>query len=470
MLACLVAGAASRGLAHGRAPSVGLVAFDPVDRDHFVLRGTWALLTTDDGGASFHWTCAVAVDFDRTTEDPAVALTQSGRLAVGTFDGLRLSDASACDYADGPDATRGAFAIDVQTDPSDPRGLYVVRSPGDAPNTILHSVDEGASFQALTVPHETVLLERVRIAPSDTSRIYASGAVPTTSTTSRQAFVFRSIDGGATWASTEIALLREGEGIDERNVHVLAVDPTDADRVFVRVTRRTTDDTPERLLLSEDGGITFRSVLEIPEITGVAISPDGAHVWAGSYYGGLERSDDGGRTFAMLDADLRVRCLAARSDGASGTELFVCADPFLSPYAVARSVDLGATLEPLWSLTDAVNDVRCSACTAVGAVCPLYWPDVVYDLALPDGSDGGVAPEPIDGGAAALCDEAGVPIDASLDGGHVAPTRASTCGCRASSRAPGAMSLTALGLVLLGAWIRLRRARPGSLRSMDARR
>ena len=140
---------ASSAHAHGREPAVGQVVFHPADREHFILRGTWALLTTRDDGESFTWTCAIAAGFDRLSEDPPTVITESNRIALGTFDGLRLSVPGECEYQDGPPETRGAYVIDVQPDPHDPRAIWAILSPGDRENTVLVSRDEGESFEVV---------------------------------------------------------------------------------------------------------------------------------------------------------------------------------------------------------------------------------------------------------------------------------------------------------------------------------
>lgn len=428
----------SRALAHGREPSVGQITFDRTNPDHFVMRTTWALLTTRDNGRSFTWTCAAAAGFDRIIEDPPIAIAESDALIVGTFDGVRRSDPSGCGYFDGQASTRDSFAIDVQEDSTG--AIWVAMSPGDAPNTFQRSTDDGVTFTTMGTAPPDLLLERMRIAPSDPTRIYASGAIPRTSSTPRRALFLHSEDGGATFATTDIPLLTD----DERNVHVLAVDPTDPSRVLVRVVRRVTDMTPERLLLSEDGGLTFRTVLELVEMTGVVFSHDGAHVWVGGWDGGFTRSDDGGRTFTTLDPDLRVRCLAERAAGDGSSDLFVCVDAFTQPYAVARSSDLGVSLERFWGFSDAVNDVGCSTCTDVGGICPAYWPDVIFDLALTR-DDAGPPPGPIDAGPRVSCDEAGTPLDAGSTPPSPPP---SGCGCRVES-APSRAAWLPLSLGLL---------------------
>lgn len=378
--------------AHGREPALGHVAFHPADPDHIVVRASWGFVTTRDGGETWTWQCADAVPFDRTREDPGLAFFPSGSLVASTFDGLHRSDAAQCAWSAVGGAATDVFFTDVIRDPGTPSVAWALSSPGVTPDVVHRSDDEGRTWTAVAMPHASALTDRIRVAPSDPMRIYTSGVVPRVPDVSeRVGMVLRSDDRGATFRALPIELASE-----ERTVHVLGIDPTNADRVFARALRRVTDEVPERLLLSGDGGETWTSVLELLEIVGFAISEDGRTVWAGSWDGGLHRSTDGGLTFAALDPSLRIRCLAHRAG-----ELWVCADDFVSGFALARSTDGGETLEPLWSFHDVVLDVGCPASTPVGALCPMFWPDLTNDLQLdgavpPDGAllDGGVATDP----------------------------------------------------------------------------
>lgn len=429
-LAALVAATLTlpaRASAHGRQPSLGQIAFDPVDPMHLVVRGTWAFLTTRDTGASFTWTCAHAIDYDRTIEDPRIAVFASGRVIAGTFAGLSRSDEAGCSYELATDpAVAGLLVIDVASDPFDPRAAWVATSPGDRPNTVLYTSDEGATFELRGSFDPGILLERVVPAPSDAMRVYTSGVALATATEPRHAYVWRSVDGARTFTPTELALIDvDRTDYGERNVHVDVVDPTNADVVFAHTVRRTTDDMDERLFRSDDGGQSFTMVASMPEITGVVISEDGTHVWAGSWYGGFYRSDDNGLTFDTLDPTLAVRCLAYRSG-----ELWICTDDVTGPFALGRSTDLGVTIEPLWTFRDSVNDVGCSACSQVGLECPAYWPDVEFDLGLPM-DDGGV----LDMDASSCLDGSVPDAGATMDAGSVVPPT-SSCGCRAAGRSP----------------------------------
>lgn len=423
--------------AHGREPSLGAIAFDPTDPDHVVVRTTWGFITTRDHGETFTWQCANAVPFDRTREDPSIAFTASGVLLASTFDGIERSDATQCAWSAPPTAPSGAFVTDVIADPTDLTVAWAIESPGATPDAIHRSIDEGAIWSSVALPHPSALTDRLRVAPSDGMRVYTSGVIPRTDTEPRIGVVLRSDDRGETWRAIQIPLFDM-----ERTVHLLGVDPTDADRVFARVVRPVADTTPERVLMSEDGGDTWTTVLEALEVVGFAISSDGTTAWAGSWDGGLSRSSDGGRTWSVLDAELRVRCLAWREAASPAGELWVCADGFTRGFALGLSGDGGETIAPLWVYWDVVNETGCDPSTQVGSLCPMFWPDLVTDLQL----DAAIAP---DGG-----------ISPGMDG-SVGPAPGGGCGCSAAGapRAPSSLALLASALFLANARRRRRNER-----------
>lgn len=479
-LAALLSGNAP-ARAHGREPMVGAIAFDPGDPDHVVVRATWAILESRDGGASFTWRCAAAVGYDRTTEDPPVAVAEGGEIFAGTFDGIAHGGPDGCAWAlVGDEDGVGQYAIDLERAPGDPRTLYAMMSPGAVDNTLLRSTDAGATWEVMGLPRPgtpVFLAERIALAPSDPMRVYVSGAVPATATDPlRHAFFLRSEDGGRTFVEHELPL--EGE---ERNAHVLGVDPLDPDRVFLRMSRRVTDTVPERLLVSDDGGDTWALAATLLEITGFAMSEDGAHAWVGGWDGAFLRSDARGAagTFAPVSTapDLRVRCLAWRpGDSGRSGELWVCVDDLVGSFALGRSSDLGQTLTPVWGFEDATEDTGCGRCTPVGVLCPEYWGDVVFDLGLrvdaggldasaPLSRDAGLPRECIDGDVPDL--DGGVGMDTG-GGGPIPPAAGCACGAAApaarGARLPGA---AAVGMLL---WVvGLRRRGATSARSRGER-
>lgn len=373
-------GMSSRALAHGRESSLGLIVFHPTDPNHIVARGTWGFVTSRDGGETWTWQCADAVPFDRLREDPSIDFFSSGTLIAATFDGIFRSDPAECEWMLAAGTMRSSYVTDLSVDPSDPGVAWAISSPGSSPDAVYRSDDEGSSWTLVGMPHPNALTDRIRRAPSDPMRIYTSGVLPEMSGAPRVGMVLRSDDRGASFRALPIELLT-----GERTVHLLGIDPMNADRIFVRVTRRVTDVVPERLLMSEDGGTTWTTVLEMLEIVGFAMSEDGQNLWAGSWDGGLYRSTDRGLSFEALDPALRIRCLAHRPG-----ELWLCLDGLVEDVAIARSSDGGETIEPIWAFDDVQNDVGCPSDTTVGELCPMFWSDLVADLQLSNLPDAGM--------------------------------------------------------------------------------
>lgn len=460
--------------AHGRPPFIGELHFHPSDPNVIVARGTWGFVISEDGGESWQWLCAATASVDPVREDPAFAIMPDGALLVGSFAGLTRSTPERCDFDFPEEGLRDVYVIDVLRDPSTPTTAWAVLTDGAGPDSLWRSTDSGESFEQVSQDIDAILLERVRVAPSDASRVYLSGAIPISMAGgARQAFVLRSSDGGQRFERTEVPLL-DGE----RNVHVLAVDPTDPDRLFVRVLRRLTDSRAERLLLSEDGGVSFTAVSDygsnadgpiegLRVISDVAFSPDGSRVFATSAtLGGLFRSDDRGARFQQVEAG-NLLCAETREG-----ELWLCADELKDGWSLADSADHGETRRNRLLFAEVGDLVACPACSAVGYVCPEWFPDLAQDLGLdagPGGLDGGVTglprvvepPEDCDGSVprpdagGGMRDAGPMDAGAAADAGTEMPMDG--CSCRMSGArrdVPGALWV----LSLLG-WIWRRRAR-----------
>lgn len=455
---------ASSAAAHGRPADFTEIVFEHGDPTHMAARATFGIMSSDDGGANFEWRCSYALRFDSAIENPPVVPLPSGRLLAGTFGGLTRTDAAQCEL-EPSSTTIDQYVIDLDADPALAGGVYATVSPGGIANRILYSADEGQTFVDRHTMPVDVLLERLVVAPSSPMRVYVSGAIPRTDTTARRVFVWRSDDAGATLAEVELTLV-EGE----RNIHVLAVDPLDPDRVVARTTRLEFDDLPDRLLLSEDGGLTFRTLLSTPKIAGAAFVADDANpgrstLYVGGRVEGLFRSDD--LIAATRVNDVSIHCLA--SSGAN--ELWACGDGLLGPFALGRSTDRGATFEPRLQFDDIHNRTGCGACTTTGGLCPYYFLDVEVDLGR---VDAGVTLTFPDVGVLA-CSEAGTPLldagttteagpapfDAAVALDAAGPaTTPSGCGCRAGTRGTSPNMLAVLGLATLTALRRRRRAAP----------
>ena len=114
--------------------------------------------------------------------------------------------------------------------------------------------------------------------------------------------ILRSADLGQTWWESD-------EGLTERHVRSLAYDPNDAARAFAGT-------EPAAILVSEDGGRTWR---EMPEVAALrdengwylpyspragairGLAFQGGRGYAAAEQGGMLRSDDGGRSWSMAE-------------------------------------------------------------------------------------------------------------------------------------------------------------------------
>ncbi|MCK6530452.1 hypothetical protein L6R50_23805 [Myxococcota bacterium] len=150
---------------------------------------------------------------------------------------------------------------------------------------------------------------------------------------------FRSDDRGETWA-------RVGAGSDAAATAILAPGPDDC---FLG--------TREGLLVTADGGASWRSHLDGVEVRVLAISPDFGSdgvAFAGGGDGRVYRSDDGGASWAVVSvpASVAVLALALSPSFASDATLWIGTEG----EGAYRSGDGGETFEPLPSLDDPADD------------------------------------------------------------------------------------------------------------------
>jgi len=457
VLAICGLGAASEARANGRFPQSNQIVFHPRDARVISARTTFGLLVTRDAGATWTWVCEEALEF-RPTEDPPILRMGDGSTLVSLFAGLHRGTPDDCSFTE-PDATLGAtVVIDNCLDPSNVDRAYALTSSGGRENQPWRSDDDGVTWTPVGAPFEAPLLfETIEVAPSDPSRLYLTGAIPPTSTLPRQPFVFRSTDGGTTWARYPFAL----EATDtqrDKNIFVSAIDPSDPDRIYLRVS----GDPDDRLLVSDDGGQTFREALRQPLLRGFARSDDGLTVYAGSDVRGLFRSDDRGETFAPVTGGIeRVNCLAVRGD-----ELWACGNDYIDGFTLGRSRDRGANFEPMLRFKFIAGVPECAADAPVSALCGPRYPALRAMFDPTGGADAGV---PFDAGADADAGAVDAGAPPGRDGGARdagAATKKKSGGCAVSMSPPAReMRWVAVVAAMLLLLVRARTRRRGPLRT-----
>ncbi len=193
--------------------------------------------------------------------------------------------------------------------PSQPATFYL----GAVNGGVWKTTDAGDTWHSLWDAQPSGSIGSVAVALSDPNVVYvASGEGLARPDLSVGDGIYKSTDAGKSW--THLGL-RDGQQIGQ-----IAVDPRDANRVYVAVTGHAYGPNKERgLYRSIDGGKTFQNVLFIDQYTGasdVQIDPNHPEVvyagmwerqegawengaWSGTH-GGFYKSTDGGDHWTKL--------------------------------------------------------------------------------------------------------------------------------------------------------------------------
>lgn len=429
--------APGRACANGRFPASTAVFLAPSSPDRIVVRTTFGLVVSSDRGRTWDWICDGATRV--ASEDPMIVVSPTGTVLLGTGKGLTLARGDACRF--GPaDGTLGSFrVVDLAAWHGDPFSVVAIASQylgnddaGDFQfrTQLFESKDDARSFAALAaVIDPALLVETVDVAPSDPNRIYLSGQHDTE--TKVTGFLETSRDHGATFEPYAIDMLP-----GERSVYVAAVDPANADRVFLRT---RADLGQGRLLLTDDAGKTVRTIFTgNGPLPAFALSADGARVFVGGPRDGIQVAKTTDFVFSARTSKA-IECLALASDG-----IWACASE-KEGFVVGFSTDDAATFEPRLHFCDIRGALACPAESSTGQC---FWAPQKTAL----GCD---PPEP-DAGA-----DAGMP-DASLSDGDGG-------GCAVAGGPPTA-ALLASAAALVAFALRRRRTRQGAPASGSIRR
>jgi MYXO-CTERM domain-containing protein len=454
LLVALLAFAARTARANGAFPD-GQTILLPADRPDEILMATnFGVLASEDAGASWVWSCEQPVNsYGRLYQlGPAPA----HRLFAVAGGKLVFSDDNACGWQVAGGALAGQLCEDAFVDPND--GTHVLAAglasgAAGAVYTVLESTDGGATFgRTLYTGAPGDLVTGLEIAASDPMTIdLALSRGPAAAPT-----LARSIDGGATWHLADLTTALGGG-----QVRIVAIDPLDDDRVWLRALGAHGD----ALALATRGGETVAVPLSFDSgaLTAFVRTATGTLLAAGTVAGGpaLFRSTDGGATFAALAAPPHILALAERA----GT-VYAATDTTYERFAEAISADEGATWQPGLAFTNVAAIAPClkgicqTDCAARAQ--QKQWPAAVCvaEVLVSAATDGGT----IDAGLSdalvvgPLTDAAVVvPIDAG-DTPRIPPAG---CSCAAApgngSAGEGLAPLAWLAALLL--WSPLRRRR-----------
>src|SRR5262249_19006076 len=160
-----------------------------------------------------------------------------GTFIASTFAGLTLTRDRACSFERAGGELEGRVFIDVAVRPGHAEDVFAFSSAYDMQtdagdilykSTLFETTDQGKTFVRLGGDFDpTVRGESVDVTATDPDRVYISAERDPQTTP--KALLLVSRDHGKTWTEQPIPL-----ETGERAVFIAAVDPTNADRVYVR--------------------------------------------------------------------------------------------------------------------------------------------------------------------------------------------------------------------------------------------
>jgi hypothetical protein len=414
ILACAAAGSfpgldGSARADNGLPGSLGIML--PMDRpQEIVLATNFGLILSEDGGATWLWTCEqLATSMATFYAVGAPPATGAGSGALGdryyalspiTGIGLAFSDDGSCSWKAAGGVLAGAnVVIDFFADPSNPsRVLAAASFADDAGNegapAIYASSDGGATFGAtplFTAPAGAAIAG-VEIARSAPDVIYLTDYL--TLADGRDPALIRSSDGGNTWTTIDVQA-----ALGPNQVRILAVDPVDSNLVYLRVIASTGDS----VAVTRDGGMTFARPLTVANgsltafarlasgtvLVGARVNFDGG---GGSGVG--YRSTDAAMTFVpwTLSPPPHLVGLAERVVPGGPSVLYLSGENYVDNWALASSTDEGITVTPLMSY-DQVRGIEACAQQTCANACnyeemqAVWEPDVCTGALLDGGTD-----------------------------------------------------------------------------------
>lgn len=233
-------------------PGYNVLAIDPGQPERMVASGFRSLMWTDDGGR--RWTrselsrCATPYDGAALTPNPRLAYSWGGGGISSSdpwFGGVYRSEDQARSFERVASWEPNAVAVD----PHDARTVYVATQGG-----IYRTTSAGSSWTEIGHGQSSDYW-LLALAPSDSNVVYAVGDGTRMVWSSDGAggndqFLFRTRDGGRTWEKV----------LEIFNISGIAVDARNRDVVYVDAEKLTPRTDTSILLKTRDGGTSWQTL------------------------------------------------------------------------------------------------------------------------------------------------------------------------------------------------------------------
>jgi photosystem II stability/assembly factor-like uncharacterized protein len=344
----------------------------PPDRPHEITLATnFGLISSNDDGKTWSWSCETTITSNGYLYQIGPA-PQDRLFAVSGGGNLAISDDRACTWTAAMGAALSGSVVDVFPDPLDARRVFAIVSPdgrvgSQSTYTLVATTDGAATFHTLLTGTKSQVLTGVEVPRKGPKIIYVTASVAPKFSPE----LLQSTDDGATWQTIDL-----GAELDATDARLAAVDPEDANKLFLRATTAT----GEELAVVDVAGGTARSPVMLPagSLTAFAKLASGSILVAGQTADEsfLYRSTDGGLTFTRIMSAPHLRALAER-DGV----VWGAADNKVDGYAIVSSTDEGQTWRPVmrFDQVSAISDCVKATChdACLNESGRMVWPAAV---------------------------------------------------------------------------------------------
>ncbi|HEX8108971.1 MAG TPA: hypothetical protein VF516_14665, partial [Kofleriaceae bacterium] len=373
--------------ANGRPPGTSSIVFRRGHESDIIAGLTFGMAISHDGGATWHWMCDDALGIGNSAYDPIYSYTPAGTLFATTLGGL-IAMRDGCTFNPAPSGK--AF---VSAHALGPDGAFYYAAAQTAMNgfssdfKIYRSIDDGMTFPVSAQPDDpgdvNVLWQSIAVAPSNKLVVYLSGSryipvSPGSTETRRDYLLYRSDDGGASWApQTPPAPTTQGLTLMPPNslIHIVGIASDDSKHVYARV-EYIDGMTTDALYVSNDFGASWTQIHSQPDrfiafVARAALHMGHHDLLTTTLKFGTEISHDDGKTWAPLANAPHINTLTENAAGElwAGTQNYGIGQAQSDDAGIMKTTDLSAWTKVL-RYQDLVGPVAgCGADTVQQKTC-----------------------------------------------------------------------------------------------------